>query len=180
MTKLFLLALLCLFAAMPEQPTDSEWKEFSSAEGRFAALMPGEPQTGVIHTATRRGLLHTYSVTSANWGEEERSSFSVNWTDYPPGSPSLSATQATFDKIRDALLAVEGGRLSSESSDDFEGRAARAFTYTDADGDVSKVVVFFDGGRFYQLTAQTREGASGTEARERFVGSFRLLGGAAR
>jgi hypothetical protein len=178
--KLFLLALLCLFAAGAELPVDSAWKEFSSAEGRFAALMPGEPQTGVIHTATRRGLLHTYSVTSGNWGEGERSSFSVNWTDYPPGSPAPTATQETFDKIRNALVNVEGGKLLDESSEAFAGRAAHAFTYKAGDGDVSKVVVFFDGARFYQLTAETRAGVSGTEARERFVNSFRLLGGAAR
>jgi len=179
MTKLFL-ALLCLLAAGPEQPADSGWKEFSSAEGRFAALMPGDPQTGVIHTATRRGVLHTYSVSSGDWWDGERSSFSVNWTDYPPGSPTAPATRETFDKIRDALLAVEGGKLSAESSDDFAGRAARSFTYADADGDVSKVVVFFDGERSYQLTAQTRDTVSGAESRERFVNSFRLLGGAAR
>ena len=177
MTKLFL-ALLCLLAAGPELPADSAWKEFSSAEGRFSALMPGEPQTGVIHTATRRGVLHTYSVSSGNWGDGERSSFSVNWTDHPPGSPALSATPATFDKIRDALLTVEEGKLLDESSDDFAGCAARAFTYKDADGEVSKVVVFFDGGRFYQLTAQTRDGAAGAESRDRFISSFRLLGAA--
>ena len=179
MTKLFL-ALLCLLAAGPEQPADSVWKEFSSAEGRFSALMPGEPQTGVIHTATRRGVLHTHSVSSGDWWDGERSSFSVNWTDYPPGAPAPPATQATFDKIRDALLTFQGGELLDESSDDFAGRAARSFTYKDADGDVSKVVVFFDGERFYQLTAETREGRAGAESRERFVNSFRLLGGAAR
>ena len=178
MTKL-VLALLCLLAAEPKLPADSAWKEFSSAEGRFSALMPGEPQTGVTHTATRRGVLHTYSVSSGNWGEGEGRSFSVNWTDYPPGAPALSATEATFDKIRDALLTVEEGRLLDESSDAFAGRAAHAFTYADADGDVSKVVVFFDGGRFYQLTAQTREGRAGAESRDRFLNSFRLLGGAA-
>ena len=179
MTKLFL-ALLCLLAAGPEPPADSAWKEFSSAEGRFSALMPGEPQTGVIHTATRRGVLHTYSVTSGNWGDGERSSYSVNWTDHPPGTRALKGMAATFDKIRDALLSVEGGKLLGESSDAFAGRAARAFTYTAADGDVSKVVVFFDGGRFYQLTAQTRASVSGAESRDRFINSFRLLGGAAR
>ena len=179
MTKLFL-ALLCLLAAGPELPADSVWKEFSSAEGRFSALMPGEPQTGVIHTATRRGLLHTYSVTSGNWGEEERNSFSVNWTDYPSGAPALSATQEKFARIRDALLAVEEGKLLEESSDAFAGRTAHAFTYRAADGDVSKVVVFFDGGRFYQLTAETRASVAGAESRERFLNSFRLLDGAAR
>ena len=170
--RALILAAVCALWAWPVGAAAQGWKEFSSAEGRFSALMPGDPQTGVVRTLTRGGVLNTYSVSSS---EEDLSSYAVSWTDYRPETAERRATAETFDKIRDALLAASEGKLLGESSAPFEGNAARSFTYATPDGDVTKALVFFDGGRFYQVMAQTRGAQAGAESRERFLNSFRLL-----
>lgn len=173
MRTLFL-ALALVSCAWTVASAQGAWREFSSDEGLFSALMPGEPQTTDFYTQTRKGVLRTRMTSALDDGLNE---YSVSWTDYGPGAAERKARAETFDKIRDALLLAYDAKLLGESSGEFEGHASRAFAFSTADGRVIRARFFFAGDRFYQLTTQTRVGKGAAADGERFMNSFKLLPG---
>ncbi|HKY04290.1 MAG TPA: hypothetical protein VJQ56_05350 [Blastocatellia bacterium] len=166
------LALLLLFSTWADTSQNHVWQEFTSAEGKFSALMPDKPTTSFILTNTPRGVVQTYTVSSAYEGN----SYLVSWTEYKQESVEHKATEKTFDMIRDALVADKNGKVLSDSPITLEGHPARAVTYTTEDGMTVMARFYFIKNRFYQVMAE-RRGPTDSGAAERFLNSFRIVKG---
>ena len=169
MQTLFL-ALLLFLSPWPDGMTESSLKEFTSEEGRFSALMPGEPTTSVVFTETREGRLATHTVSAT---DESLNQYLVSWTEYGVRSVEREATEMTFDKMRDALIRFKEGKLLGESSVEIEGHPGRAFTFSVEGGQLMRVRFYFVGNRSYQVMTETRGDVYDSES---FLSSFKLLG----
>jgi len=164
-----ILALLILVGTWPntQQPA---WKEFSSAEGKFSAIMPTDLKTSVIATDTAEGRLLTHTVSTT---DSDLSEYSVSWTEYPRESLEQRMTESRFIKMRDALVGYKGGRVLNESVVSQEGHPARDITFSTSEGRVVRVRFYSLKNRLYQVMAEAKEkDAVGVE---RFFNSFKLL-----
>ena len=165
---LILASLLTLITLTgPLQQTD--WRAFSSAEGRFSAVVPAEPLTSTIATQTDEGVLLTHTVSATDRYLNE---YLVSWTAYNHNVES-KGTEKTFDRVRDALISTKGGKLVGESAPAMQGKPGRAIVFTDSDGRTVKARFFFVGNHFYQLMAEERDKTNGADS-DRFLDSFKV------
>lgn len=134
--------------------------------------MPSDPTISARVTNTMRGNVLTHMVSST---DENLNEFMVSWTEYQNPDFEQRGTEATFNKVRDALVAANQGKVLSESVISAAGHPARAFKFSKSDGRIITVRFYFVGNRFYQVMAQTK--GENTEFVERFFESFKLLPG---
>ena len=172
--KTLFLALLVLLGASPCVAAETSWKEFSSAEGGFAALMPEEPTTTITRVFTRKGALDTHITSSSDL---ELNEYLVSWTEYPQDDIEQRATEENFRRMRDALVAYKKGKVLSETTFTLEGHPARALVFETDDDRVTRVRFYHVGKRIYQVMTVTKNGRKYAEDSERFLNSFRLLPG---
>src|SRR6185369_11633848 len=106
-----IIAFLC-FMSTPELQQQPAWQQFASAEGKFSATMPAEPRISTRVTNTKDGALLTHMVSST---DDNLNEFMVSWTEYKSADFEKRGTDATFDRMRDALVDVNKGKVLSES-----------------------------------------------------------------
>lgn len=161
--------VLLLLGAWTQLP-EPIWRDFSSADGKFSALMPDDPKTSVVVTDTPDGKLYTYTFSAT---DKHLNEYMVSWTEYHRDGIERRFTAKTFDRLRDALIASKGGRLLNETVSKLEGHPGKAITFIEPDGRVTRARFYFVKTRFYQLMAETKAGKSAEDS-ERFLNSFRL------
>ena len=166
-----IIAVLC-FMASPGVRQEPAWRQFASAEGKFSASMPSDPRISTRVTNTKGGSLLTHMVSST---DDNLNEFMVSWTEYESPTFEQKGTEATFNKMRDALVAVNQGKVLSEAVINAGGHPARAIKFSAADGRIITVRFYFIGNRVYQVMAQTKP--ENTESGERFFESFKLMPG---
>ena len=166
---LLLVSLLSLTTLFVNAPPQTAWTAYTSAEGKFSAALPAEPQTSLVVTETAKGPLFTHTV-SAN--DKDLNEYLVSWTSYDRTVESR-ATEKTFDHVRDALIFSKGGKLVSESAISMSGRTARAITFTDSDGRTVKARFYFIGKCFYQMMAESRSKQNFADS-DKFFESFKV------
>ena len=138
------------------------FKEFSSPEGKFSVLMPGNPDK---KTQSVEGL------TVVGYGVEVRNgAFAVFYADIPPGRPfNLSGG------IKGAV-APYGGSVLSEKDYTFEGATGKEF---EADAKNPKGYLsgrmFVINNRWYQVVAMGGNARLSNSDVQTFLNSFKLL-----
>jgi TonB family protein len=94
-------------AAEP-QGASVEWKQFSSADGRFSILMPGTPASRSADFAAKVQF-HEFALKLPN------ASYSVGYLDYADSSNDPEVLRSRFKAARDEMLARnQGSRLIDE------------------------------------------------------------------
>jgi hypothetical protein len=169
--QVLLISLLSLISVGLYPLKEDSWRLFSSAEGLFSAAMPDEPKTNLIVTDTSRGQLLTH-VTSAT--DKEGNEYLISWTQYESGKDERKATPATFDRIRDGLVASKHGKILAEPEISFNGHPARAVSLTDSEGRLVQARFYFVKNRFYQVMAETKTQGNSTSM-NRFLDSFKIV-----
>jgi hypothetical protein len=169
--QLLMIAVLSLMAT-PSVQQDPGWLQFSSAEGRFSARMPSDPRISTRVTNTKEGNLLTHMVSST---DDNLNEFMVSWTEYQSADFEKRGTEATFNKIRDALVASNHGKVLSEAIIIAGSRVAKAIKFSTSEGRIITVRFYFVGNRFYQVMAQTKP--ENTDFAERFFESFKFMPG---
>ncbi len=108
--------------AAPNQNDASEWKAFSSPEGRFSILFPGTPVSKVSEVQTSSGKVAVHTVTL----KLSDAFYHVSYLDYPNYSEGEEFTSKSLDAGRDGMLARNKGmKLLAErpiTIGNFQGR----------------------------------------------------------
>jgi hypothetical protein len=152
---------------------DLDWREFRSADGRYAASMPGK----VVHerrTLTTPAGSVTMQMDSTTVGSTV---FGVGYADYPGDYLARTRPDEVASNVRDALVKNIGGRGATESplADTrhpgqrihAEGRSGDRFLSLDAQ-------LVFSGNRFYQVVAIGETGRVSKEDLDLYFASFRI------
>ena len=152
---------------------DLDWREFRSAEGRYAASMPGKVTHEKRTLATPVGTV-TMHMDSATVGS---TLFGVGYADYPGDYLARIKPDAIASSVRDALVKNIGGRNATESplsngrhqgrTIHAEGRAGDRFLSLDAQ-------LVFAGNRFYQVVVIGETGKVAKDALDLYFTSFRI------
>lgn len=160
-------AVLVLCGCYP----DLDWREISSAEGRFAVLLPGKPREAARSVGTASGAveMHMSSADALGW------QFGVAWADFP--ATALREPERLIDAQRDALLRSIYNRVVIEKLAPVAGRPGRLVLVEGKIGD--KFVALharfvLDGARLYQVAATGTKGGVEAAGIETFLDSFKL------
>jgi len=167
----FIIAFLCLIAT-PGVQQEPAWQQFTSNEGRFSARMPSDPRISTQVTNTKDGSVLTHMVSST---DDNLNEFMVSWTEYKNPNFEQRGTEATFNKMRDALVAVNKGKVLNESVISSGAHPARAYKFSTSDGRIVTVRFYFVGNRMYQVMAQMRP--ENIDSGEKFFESFKFMPG---
>ncbi|HEX7316805.1 MAG TPA: energy transducer TonB [Pyrinomonadaceae bacterium] len=197
-TLLLLLALnattaAAVVAARENTPAQAEvlkaerdpraWREFASAEGRFAVLVPGELtlKTERMPTPDGAGIpLYVHTLrTSAEYG--------VIYADYPFAVTGAEMKGRLLDEGARGAVASVGARLLDMKEITLGEHPGRELKELMRDGRVMHARMYVVGSRLYQVAVtlpKLGEADAATafaeEVAARFLGSFRLLEEGAR
>ena len=153
---MFLIALLCSVAAAQDPPppvkeySETAWKEFKSAEGRFSIALPGTPKEEVSTQDTKIGKLtvHYFNL------ETDLGHYLLTYVDVPYSPTTPEDTKAALDSARDQALAA-GARRLLENEISVAGVVGRELL-VEQNGLIVKARFFFVKERLYQIILATR------------------------
>jgi hypothetical protein len=148
-----------------------EWKEFSSAEGAFSILMPGQPALSnqTVKTAAGDMELHQYMV------ELRRRAYGVIYSDLPPlFLQQPDAARLLLDAGRDGAVSQVKGRLVSEDIIHIGLNPGRELNVEFAKGTI-RTRIYLINTRLYQVIAVVPSGQEqkASEDTVKFLDSFR-------
>lgn len=147
------------------------WKEFSSAEGNFAVLMPGTPSYEKKNTATALGPIDMHMFT-LNIGRD--AAYLVMYSDYPE-IVTRAKPDALLDGGRDGALANTKGKLIGEQNMSLDGFPGREIVIEVPGKGLLKLRVFLVGRRMFQVMAVGTKEMIEHEDTAKYLTSFRLL-----
>jgi len=159
------------------EDSPAAWKEFSSAEGRFAATFPGTPKQS--KQPVGEFTLNLFQLTSAF-------EYSVVYADYPEwvndSDPSLA--KKVLDNGLEGAVAEVHSKLLEVREVYLDKHPGREYVERMSDGRIMRGKTFLVGHRLYQLVITTpKEEGMPAEAVKfyqttaaKYLGSFRLLG----
>ena len=148
---IFLIALLYSVVAAQSPPppvkeySETVWKEFKSAQGRFSIALPGTPKEEVGTQDTKIGKLtmHYFDL------ETDLGHYLLTYVDVPVSPTTPEDTKAALDSSRDQALA-NGARLLLENDISVAGFVGRELLI-EQNGLILKARYFFVKGRLYQI-----------------------------
>jgi hypothetical protein len=128
------------------------WKEFSSAQGRFAALFPGTPaeQTEAVDTASGKIDMHTVSLSSVAF-------YVVAYSDFPFNLEEPETIKQNLDNGRDMGVKGVDGRLLEEKEITVEGHPGRYLKVQAGNGGIIRSKIIIVGNRNYTLVVVTND-----------------------
>jgi hypothetical protein len=156
-----LLSGLCL----PAIAAPSVWKVFSSEDGGFSLLMPGEPSENKSEDVT------SFSITR----DREAVTYTISYTDFPidPKTEKNGIDEA-FKGVRDGIT-EEGGKILTQkpvTQKDIPGQELRVQM---PNGVLTRVRSYVAGKRLYLVMASTKNETSLLKSLEGFLNSFRIV-----
>ncbi len=163
--------VLCLFCnLMVTSQSASEWKEFSSPEGKFSILFPGTPTTGYRPAGADSDTSVTYVT---NFQREEKA-WTVAYFDLPTVPSDEQSIKKLFDQTRDRMLKMYSSRLASEEDMILMNYPVRAFrTKPDDRNRVFYTRICLVRQRLYQVWALTGRDKEKSDDVVRYFDSFR-------
>jgi hypothetical protein len=143
-----------------------EWKEVSSADGRFKVLMPAEPAKGSVAEEPPVGPLTLTTYTAPHKGD----SFFLGWADLPPKPPFDTA-----DLLKGVAKRYEA-EVKGSKPITLQDNPGREFDLETAKG--RKIVgrLYVVKNRLYELLV-IGDGANAphSEEAQKYFGSFKLI-----
>lgn len=149
------------------------WKDFSTPQGNFSVLMPGNPENHTQSQNTPFGPVTTYAFIYSN----KDSAFAVSYTDYPESLMQGFDVQKGFDGARDAELAKSGGSLISESPISLNSFSGREVQMTTTEGDGKHAIrtrMYLVKNRLYQVLVVLPKDELFSKNAVKFMDSFKL------
>jgi hypothetical protein len=150
-----------------EHSSDGGWTRFTSEEGRFAVLMPGEPSENVESKDSPQGPYTTHMFTL----KAENRLFLVAWVDYDPSfkfgvQAELNANRDNFVKGFNARLTGTTRQISLNGNPGIEFTAQREDAFV-------KSRVYVVGRRPYMLISISRN--ENDPETDRFLASLEVM-----
>ena len=152
---ILLVALLCSTVIAQKQPAPakddhaSDWKEFSSAEGRFTVSLPETPKADISTVGTPAGPLKSHFF----FVETDKFLYYVAYVDLPAGPETPEENKEALDSSRDRALANH--RLISENDVTLDGIVGRELL-VDRNGLIMNGRFFYAKQRLYHVILTAR------------------------
>ena len=146
---LWLLVLSCGVVAQDKAAKErnpNEWKEFTSAEGKFSVSLPGRPAHQDSSFDTPIGKVKTHALLL----DTDMAYYNVSYTDFPSVGPlTPEQNKEMLDQTRDQVVSGDN-RLISETEVTIGGTIGRELLVAKKDMILRSRVAYIQG-RLYQL-----------------------------
>lgn len=171
----FLSVIICFFSF-----TQTDWKRFTSYEGKFSVLSPAELQEKVNNIETEVGTMAYHSFFYQPIEKEpENFIYMISYVDYPEAAFHPDSTEVINDffetTIAGAVESLNGElRYSNEVSlNDNPGRIWR-IDYINGEA-VMKTKAFLAGNRYYSIQVASHKDKSLNNDMDKFLDSFKII-----
>jgi len=163
-----LCAMLFIYCGKEKETVEDPWKEFTSEEGGFSVLMPGEPTYSVQPAPTAQGSvqIHMYLL------EHGVMAYGVMYNDV---LGEIIDVQKFLDERRDAAVKTVSGSQVTEKSISIEGQPGREIKFNTADNIQYTGRLYLVDGRLYQVIATAPAGVNADAATAKLMDSFKIL-----
>ncbi len=170
--------LFTLFSTLLFAQTD--WQPFTSVDGRFSVLAPGEFQhkENSIDTEIGEITYHSYVYQSPDPGADNLV-YMISYCDYPENSIHSDSTGLVEDFFKETLesatFSVEGDLVYSAAItlNDYPGRIWRIH-YNQGEASI-KSKAFLIKNRFYNVQAITLSDKKLNTQADKFLDSFKVI-----
>jgi hypothetical protein len=164
---LLLFLLLVLLACKGKS-----WNEFTSQEGGFSVLLPGQPKIERQTTETAVGpLAFTMHTVELSFGSV---AYIASYNDYPPSLIAAGDKSAILDGVVEGALGSKANLKKTEPIT-VDGHPGREFTGTVKDGYEYTSRAYLVNNRLYQLNIVSTPGKVPAEDKRKYFDSFKLL-----
>lgn len=130
------------------------WQEFTSTDGRFRAVFPGQPSQRIERVDTPTGVVevHWLGVTPRPWWPRDPTMYLLCYSDFS----TASATEGRFAEAKDRMsryLRVQlGANFKGSSSATINGLSSMDLEFDRPNGTIARCRVILAGSRTYVLT----------------------------
>jgi hypothetical protein len=163
------------WSAQKVQPKSNAWKPYSSKQGRFSVVMPGD--TKVISTPVNLGTgdkSKLWGVLSAE--AATRTLYISAYMDLPASiDPKSKMAQDSLDQGIDGLIDGQGYDVISRTRFALKGYPGQEIRYQLKNGHTGRCRVFLVKARLYFLIVESEQDAPEQKNVDRFMQSFKLL-----
>lgn len=151
-----------------------DWKELTSADGRFSVDFPGTPKQVKDPRQTKFGKVEAQLVILS---VSNKVFYGVAYLDYPASVlKAHGADELLDDAIDSAVKGVKGARIESKENVTQNGSPGRQLVLT-APGNLQLTMkMFLVKNRLYQVIASVGKGEEKIADPKRFLDSFKLTG----
>lgn len=152
----------------PPVAAATAWSTFTSAEGRFSVLMPGQPTIDKKETVqSEHGPYTTHLMVL----RDTRNVFIIGWADY---DPSFNFNRrAEMEMNRDVFVTDMKAKLLNSREVILDGYRAIEFTAETTDK-IYKSRIYMVGRRPYQIVIGSPKGVEDSASIDRFLNSFKV------
>jgi hypothetical protein len=167
-----IITLICSGLAFAIQQA-VEWSKLDSTDGRFSAVMPSQPKTGVSDVDSSVGTLKLYTFSASN----NIGQFMLSYADYP-NEATVAEQEAVLDGVISGVLKGLKAELVSQTKvtlKGYPGREMRATRMVEGSQMVFSWKVFLVGRRLYQLGVGTSKADAESPDIQKFFTSFQLV-----
>ncbi len=147
-----------------------DWVQFSSVEGGFSALFPGQPVEERKTEVTEYGDL---DFTQFLYVDEDGTEYLVMYAD-ASGLTSVFTTDEMLDALAPRLVRGASGELIRELVIDIDGYPGRDVKVRVADGSILRMQGYLVGNRNYQVAVVTSSEDQFSASVNRFLNSFAI------
>src|SRR4030042_4579780 len=149
-TKICIVVLIVLLSVAGCKRVN--WKEFSSANGKFSVMMPGEPQEQHETVKTAVGPVDLYMHIL----DVGTSAYIVGYSDYPEDLIKNSEVNILLEGARNGAISNIRGTLVNEKDISIAGNPGKEFNFSVPhrpelpNKGIGKSRIFLVGNRLYQ------------------------------
>ena len=140
------------------------WQEFSSQEGKFTVLMPGEPKVKSQTLANTEVVLHMFTADRG---------YSAYMSSYFDLTPSSVPADTLLDRARDGSIRKMEGNLLSEEKITLNGYPGREYKSTARGDNFVDSRIYLADARLYMLSVVHKDRENSDTPR--FFNSFKIL-----
>lgn len=171
--RVFVLPSVLLIASALNVPAQSaaEWKTYTSREGKFTILLPGEPTTGYRPI----GMDSPTSVTYVINLQTPTAAYIIAYFDLPAAPSDFAKIKKSIDETRDQIVKMYSLKLENEVDIDSTSYPTRVLKMKTPDGKAFLSRVFLVGQRIYHISIVLLGKESESNNVARYFDSFKPI-----
>ena len=172
MSKVFVFSLLLIASALKiHAQSAAEWKTYTSRDGKFTILLPGEPTTGYRPIDMDSPNSVTYVINL----QTPSAAYIIAYFDLPAAPSDSAKIKKTIDDTRDRIVKMYSLKLESESDIESTSYPGSALKMKTPDGKEFLSRIFLVSRRVYHISIVllSKEGESSNMTR--YFDSFKPI-----
>jgi TonB family protein len=153
------------------QTATPHWKEYTSQEGKFTVLLPGEP-TAAYRPVTGESTIYINHITNV---QTSAATYSIGFFDIPVDFTESGKFNQLFNNTRDTIIKLYSLELQEEAEILWRGYAGRSWRMDSSQGKQFLTIIFLVKHRVYYLSVNLPNNQADLSDVGKFYESFKPI-----